>query len=523
MYIDSYNAHVTGFACEARYIFMKNEMIETKNQVTPDKELSVFEGKKSDEKRMQKIADKAKTEKLKKQRTQAKIEDELVKFNIVEQVFNELIEAYDFISIQEKLYVYVKKSGYWKLITDSESQREIRKRVERKWRGRINKNNLQEIYEWLILDAKQLDPSVFREGRHYLNFCDVAYNWNKNEVTKDRKKLYFRYSLQVPFDLKGGNGKFKDFVNDIFGADTKSIEQFQKFIGLALSDMRTFKYAFILYGPSNSGKSVLMNVLRFLVGAEATASVSFSQMSSEFHTAQLNGRRLNLSAEVSGVTLSRLDVFRALCGNDEVLVSNKMKDPFSFVNRCLLIFACNCLPKISDPMEAQSVVERLIIFPFKNAKPREEWDTKLTEKLYEDYPNIIKFAIEGLRLFEESNHTIEESPAMRQCKMQYAAQYDSFSMFAQKYIVSSQEERVSSASIKRAYHQYCLLNDCVELNDNVWGQIIKRNFVCVSTTLSDREHRVRGYKGVTLSPKAEELFKKEAPESTELKIYGTNM
>ena len=96
-------------------------------------------------------------------------------------------------------------------------------------------------------------------------------------------------------------------------------------------------------------------------------------------------------------------------------------------------------------------------------------------------------------------------------------------MFAQSYILPSKDERVTSANIKDAYHQYCLLNDCVELNDNVWGQIIKRTFDCVSTTLSDHEHRVRGYKGVTLSPKAEELFEKKASKSIASEIYGTNM
>ena len=44
--IDSYNAHVTGLACEARYIFMKNENIELQNQSGEEKELSIFEGKK---------------------------------------------------------------------------------------------------------------------------------------------------------------------------------------------------------------------------------------------------------------------------------------------------------------------------------------------------------------------------------------------------------------------------------------------------------------------------------------------
>ena len=440
----------------------------------------------------------------------------MVKFNIVEQVLDELMQAYDFISVEEKLYVYVEEFGYWKLITDSESQRELRRRVNRRWRGRINKNNLQEIYEWLVLDAKHMSPSKFRDGRHYLNFCDVAYNWNKDKTTKNRKELYFRYALKVPFKSKfDDSGAFQHFLSDVFGSDKESLDEFRKFIGLALSDVRTLKYAFIFYGPSNTGKSVTMNLLRHLIGAENTASVSFSQMSSEFHTAQLHNRRINCSAEVSGVTLSRLDVFRALCGNDEILVSNKMKDPFSFINRCLLLFSCNVLPKISDPMEAQSVVERLIIFPFNHVKKRENWDPKLVEHLCQDYASVIAFAIQGLRLLEKDDYTIKESPAMLRCKEQYAGLYDSFTLFAQAYLEPSRGARTSSANIKQAYHQYCAFKDCETLNDNIWGQILKRDFACSPSTVVDKsdgkERRIRAYKGIALKKDADELFGEKIP------------
>ena len=275
-------------------------------------ELPFFKGKKIDEKRLEKLSKACAkpTKKLdQKKEKRSKVEDELVKFNIVEEVFNELMEKYSFISVQDKLYVYVPKMGYWNLITDSESQRMLRQRVDRKWRGRINKTNLQEIYEWLVLDAPHKQETIFREGRHYLNFSNIAYNWRKDETTKDRKKLYFRYALNVPFKCGKGNGTFEKYLTDTFGNDIATITQFKKFCGLALLDMRTLKYAVIFYGRANSGKSVFMNLLRFIVGPQNTRAVSFSQMSSEFHVAQLLGKRLNLSAEVSGVTLSRLDVF----------------------------------------------------------------------------------------------------------------------------------------------------------------------------------------------------------------------
>lgn len=499
--------------------FMSNNNDMTKQEQS--NELPAFQGKKIDEKRLEKLSKiraKSAPKIDPKKEDRSKAEDELVKLNIVEEVYNELMKAYSFISVEEKLYVYVPEQGYWKLITDSESQRMLRQRVDRKWRGRVNKTNLQEIYEWLVLDAPHKSETIFREGRHYLNFSNLAYNWNKDKTTKDRKKLYFRYALNVPFKCNKGNGTFDKYLTDTFGTDTDTIRQFQKFCGLAISDMRTLKYAVIFYGRANSGKSVFMNLLRFIVGPLDTGAVSFSQMSSEFHVAQLLGKRLNLSAEVSGVTLSRLDVFRALCGNDQVLASHKMKDPFSFTNRCLLTFSCNLLPKISDPMEVQSVIERFLIFPFSNVKPREEWDPKLTEHLCDDYSAFIRFAIDGLKLLEEDHHTIQESSAMKRCKMQYAGQHDSFTLFEKEFLLPAKDHRVSSASIKTAYSKFCAINDCVELKDNIWGQILKRDFGCYACTISEKTdtktHRIRAYEGIKFADSVVDLLQSSAPSPT---------
>ena len=207
-----------------------------------------------------------------------------------------------------------------------------------------------------------------------------------------------------------------------------------------------------------------------------------------------------------------------MCGNDEVLASNKMKVPFSFTNRCLLTFSCNLLPKISDPLEVQSVLERFLIFPFSNVKPREEWDSKLTEHLCDDYSAFIKFAIDGLKLLEKDHHTIHESPAMKRCKMQYAGQHDSFTLFEKEFLLPAKDNRISSASIKAAYSKFCAINDCIELKDNVWGQILKRDFGCFACTISEKTetktHRIRAYEGIKFTDSVTDLLQSSSPSPT---------
>lgn len=108
-------------------------------------------------------------------------------------------------------------------------------------------------------------------------------------------------------------------------------------------------------------------------------------------------------------------------------------------------------------------------------------------------------------------------------KLQYAGMYNSFSMFADQYICSDKNKKISSADIKKAYHQYCILRDYEELNDNVWAQILKQKFMCSSSTIveknGDRCNRIRAYKGVALSPEIERLFTQEPPAPPVISVY----
>lgn len=120
-------------------------------------------------------------------------------------------------------------------------------------------------------------------------------------------------------------------------------------------------------------------------------------------------------------------------------------------------------------------------------------------------------------MFEEDGNMIVESNAMKDCKRQYIGQYNSFSMFAEAYIQPAKGEKLASADMKRAYHQYCLRNDYEELNDNVWGQTLKQQFACSGCTLTDKqsgnERRQRGYKGLSFKSDVKELLS-EAPSET---------
>lgn len=296
------------------------------------------------------------------------------KFVSANMIAASLMDYHDFCVMDGQLYIYDAKFGYWKIIPVSAENRELRALISEEDKSSVTKNLLNEIYEWICIEAENMDETRSQE-KYYLNFKDCAIDWRNRHIAADRKNLYFDYYLNLNYmDLDDYNsGAMKGFLKDVFGDDKKTKKEFSKFFGLCLSNIRTLKTCGFLYGPSNTGKSVMLNLLKLLVGEQWTASVSFSQLSNEFAITRMLGKRINLTGEVSGTGNKKLDVFKSLTGNDTVEVCFKGKDYFPFRSKCILVFACNNFPQIQDIPAFQSFLSRVVIFPFSNVKPRSEW------------------------------------------------------------------------------------------------------------------------------------------------------
>lgn len=442
------------------------------------------------------------------------------KKNVVEMMFIELREKYDFFNISNRhLYYYYEKEGHWRLIAENTDQ-ELRRLLGIKWIGATNSATLSELYKWLLIDTDIKDSSVFNDGRDYLNFKDCAYNYKTGEVTTERQDLHFSYALNIDYpNNQESTGAFESYLTDIFGEDNATRREFSKFLALALSDIRDLKYVFYLYGPSNTSKSTMLNIIKYVVDPERCSSLSFSQLSQEFYVSTLLGSRLNISGEISGVNKkTKLDVLKSLSGNDDVSASFKFKDGFRFTSRCLMAFACNVLPDLDNYLEMQSYVSRMIIFSFRNVIDRKHWRDDFEKELREDVAGIVKFAIKGFKRLVQDNYVIHETSAMKLCKRDYCALYDSFELFCDKYLEEKDKQFTPSVDIKNAYQRFCTINDYQPLPDNKWPQILKRQFFCRSTTKNFKcedgqsYKSTRGYEGVVLTKKVSKLFEEPANE-----------
>ena len=154
-------------------------------------------------------------------------------------------------------------------------------------------------------------------------------------------------------------------------------------------------------GPSNTGKSVLSNLLRALVGERNTAAGTLQRLENRaerFETAKFAGKRLAVFSECQDYS-GQLQVLKALTGDDSVPAEIKGGRHFDFTYRGGVVLVGNGPIRASDPSGAvinrrrSLIVNRVI--PTQNQRvvlavnPQGVWSGELAAEL----PGLVNWAL----------------------------------------------------------------------------------------------------------------------------------
>lgn len=417
-----------------------------------------------------------------------------------------LMNRYDFVVYCDQLYYYVKNLGYWHLIRDVDDYPILMKIVPYVLRDYINRNSTTQIYRWIKVDAKKISKKDLIKRKDYINFQNCALCLNNNQIINDRKDLYFMNYIPYKYQHKmiNSEGSLYDRIMQSTFPIEDIREKFEEMLGLLISQQRDKKLTFFFYGPPNSGKSVFMNVCKGLIGHEFTTSLSFSQLNKEFAVANLQGKWLNVSGEISDLNKQKVDVFKSLTGNDMILTNHKFRSFFDMDNTALLLFSCNNSCPL-DNGEMDAIASRMIVFPFLNEVQREDWIEDLSEKLLSEKDIIIQRAIRGLLRLKERNYKFEETPEMLECKQKFLGDSNNFLLFANKYIVQDPTYEVSSGIIRKYYSAYCTKNELDMQASNTVSKILKNKYKAKDIHITNSgfleesdSYNCRGYRGIRL-------------------------
>ena len=197
--------------------------------------------------------------------------------------------------------------------------------------------------------------------------------------------------------------RWLQFLDECTGSDTQLVSFLQRWAGYCLSGSVQEHALVFVYGPGGTGKSVFLSILSGLLGdysVTAGMDVLTASKYSDHPTeiASLSGSRLVTASETDeGRSWSEARV-KTLTGGDRLSARFMRQDYFEFDPTFKLMLSGNTLPNLKDCGSAMR--RRFRVVPFD--KVPDHPDHELGDKLRQEWPGILAWAIEGCALWREA-------------------------------------------------------------------------------------------------------------------------
>lgn len=319
-------------------------------------------------------------------------------------------------------------------------------------------NSMCNEFKGKVLRNELVTPDFFNvDGM--INFNNGVLNLDDLSIVEHSMKVGFKYCLPFDYDPTATCHRFDQFLKEVTLDDSELAKVLLEFMGYALSGMDASigQKALILTGDGSNGKSVFMDVLKYLAGKENYATLSMgSEINKLENRYQLDGKLFNVSEETPNNSMMDSTVFKALVAGGEVQARKLYCDAYSLKNNAKLIMACNELPDTKDM--SHGMFRRLLIAPF-NARfsPKTAgYDPMIREKLFAEASGIMNRCLQHLLEFRDKKQ-FSDSIAMDKQLQDYADTNSDIVRFIDDAVEPTNGKYVPTLELYQQYKLDCEL------------------------------------------------------------------
>lgn len=375
---------------------------------------------------------------------------------------------------EQSFYYYDINSGAWRIIPVKDKDTGPQARLLASFLEAnfpdldVNSTALKELRSGVVRTIKNTFSDDKFDDHPYTAFKDGIFDWSTfTLLPHDKTKIAFHsFDFDCPHNSQVIHTPvFDTYIQRVFRDDPQMQAFIPEMFGYYILPKTKEPAAFYVYGPARSGKSVMLDLVRLLIGDQFSCSFSLQSLTSDKYTvAELAGKRINIQDEdESEFILS--DKFKALISQNKVQAERKYSPPFSFRPRCKFIFGSNQLPNfksVDDGLE-----RRLRFIEFKNPLEPEEQDKNILAKLTKELPGIVQKAMAAAEAFVKRKEEFNLPNASIETSKQFVVESEPvLSFFLEKYRIrpDALRDQVPSegwtlyADIYRDYVEWCRIN-----------------------------------------------------------------
>ncbi|WP_246985023.1 phage/plasmid primase, P4 family [Halorientalis marina] len=301
------------------------------------------------------------------------------------------------------LFVYDESSG----IYEENGESVIRQRARKGLQGAFARQEVGELAEH-IRAARTYAIEEFGGPEWHIALDNgvlrIDRGGNADLLNHDPEYLFINQA-GTRYDPDADCPRWKRYLKETVKSDTHRMK-LQEYAGYCLMHWGMPEHkALFLVGPQASGKSTFADTIRALLGgADNVASMAPQQMTSRFGTAELFSAWANIRNDIPPKTIEETGTFKEITAGDPIKAERKGKPLFHFRPTAKHIFSANQLPDAED--DDGAFYRRVLLVPFPTTIPREQRNKSLDDKLRDELPGILNWALDGLsRLLQQDGFT----------------------------------------------------------------------------------------------------------------------
>lgn len=271
--------------------------------------------------------------------------------------------------------------------------------------------------------------------------------------------------VPLEYDLESPAPVFRRFLGEVFDGDRDLTTFVQRFAGYSLTGDQREQLFIFGHGAGSNGKSTLFTALRRVSGDYAIQldPAILTAAPHEQHPtglSDLRGARLVTTIETDAGKRLAEALVKQLTGGDAIRARRMRCDYFEFWPTHHIWFAANHLPAIRGT--DLGIWRRIALVPFDMTFDGDRKDGALADKLAEEAPGILAWAVRGC--LEWQQHGLEVPERIRAATASYRATQDHMGRFLEECCVADPSTHVSAKGLRVAYESWCH-----EVGENPWS------------------------------------------------------
>lgn len=303
-----------------------------------------------------------------------------------------------------------------------------------------------------------IQPDQLDAHPHLLNVHNGTLDLQTGQLREHRAEDYFTQIAPVEYDPTAQAPRWQGFLSQIMGGDSSLVDYLQAAVGHTLTGDVSEQALFLCHGTGANGKSTFLEVVKACMGEGYSMQASVAVFLADARPSEtrstlaaMKGARLVCGSEADEGKRFNASLVKQLTGGDTIRARQLYQEEYEFKPTHHIWIAVNHKPKADASDEA--IWRRMRLIPFTVRIPEVEQDKHLKEKLLEELPGILTWAVAGaVRWYRDGLPT---PPAVRAATEEYREEQDDIAAFLEARVMLRAGASTRQSLVYAAFVAWC--------------------------------------------------------------------